>query len=489
MEYLKKNVRYFPFLTVRKSWPWKFETRLVYSLLCYRATKGAGANKSEIARETKLSRTTVSRHLLKLKNAGLAKRTEDNWHAVEPTSELYAHFSKRKNPKGSNWTQRLQSDPIFVPSSRFRIRSAALYSQIISLSDKRGVVEGTSDKHLAVLLHISPATISGCLSELVEHGLVSKFEAKRSGPHYAVLVEKPKEHHLLLFAGKGDAGLHEYPGLDRAVEVASGRQPQYKRPETEETFQMLLEARVPRKLAIEVMNCSFDAELSANAFRTIIRDKSRYNDIEHREGRSCPHPGFLIRSDIEKRVDCTKIRMAEMGRKQSQQRDKVIAEETRRLADPNKMSPAELRAPEAILARVKIDKANAEKIIHKVEALVKFLDFGVKEQVFRGILNSVNDYHCLKKKATASAFVQRVDEALIKAGCEPIFQQAENEPSNDEDKSQSVAADNLKLRENTTEHNDDTDDFGIRIEYESDRFDNDLPKFEHEDFLKEFCKS
>ena len=67
MDYLKKNVRYFPFLTVRKSWPWKFEARLVYSLLCYRATKGAGANKSEIARETKLSRTTVTSHLDKLK--------------------------------------------------------------------------------------------------------------------------------------------------------------------------------------------------------------------------------------------------------------------------------------------------------------------------------------------------------------------------------------------------------------------------------------
>jgi len=211
-----------------------------------------------------------------------------------------------------------------------------------------------------------------CLGELMEHGLVSKFEAKRSGPHYALLVEKPKEHHLLLFAGKGDSGLNEYPGLDEAVEVASGKHPQYKHSETEETFQMLIEARVPRKMAIEIMNRSFDSELSAKALRTIIQDKSRYNEIEYREGRSGPHPGFLIRSDIEKRADDAKIRMAKLNRTMNQQRDKVLAEEAKRMADPNRMSPAELRSPEAIMTRVKIDKVIAKKTIDKVDARLRF---------------------------------------------------------------------------------------------------------------------
>ena len=489
MDYLKKNVRYFPFLTLRKSWPWRFETRLVYSILCYRSIRHSGANKSQIARETSLSRTTVSSHLLKLQNAGLVEQVEDLWQAIEPKGDLSKHFSRRKSPKGSHWAQRLQSDPIFVPSSRFQIRTAALYSQIISLSDKRRVVEGTSDKHLAVLLHLSPATINRCLSELVEHGLVSKFEAKRSGPFYALLLEKLKEHHLQLFAGKGDVGLNEYPGLDEAVKVASGRQPQYKHAETEESFQMLLEARVPRKLAIEIMKKSFDSELSATAFRKIIRDKSRYNEIEYREARSGPHPGFLVRSEIEKRADNAKIRMAELTRKRNQQRDKVLADEARRLADPSRMSPAELRSPEAVMARVEIKKEIAKKTIDWIEARIRFFDFGAKEKVFRHILNSVNKYHGSEKKASAAVFVRSVDEALIKAGCEPIFQEVEMKPSDEEGESETIPENDTQDSEDLDESCDDNSDFGIRIEFDPVRLEDDSSDSTEEDLLRQFCNS
>jgi len=88
-----------------------------------------------------------------------------------------------------------------------------------------------------------------------------------------------------------------------------------------------------------------------------------------------------------------------------------------------------------------------------------------------------------------SAFVTVVDEALIIAGCEPIFQKSATKPTNKESESKKVPADVSQDGEDYVEYDDEDDDFGIRIEFEPNRVGHVSSESKEDDLLREFCNS
>jgi len=323
--------KHFPLMVVRAAWPWRFAGKLVYSFLSYRAMKNTGAGQREIASETGLNRRTVAARLVEMTEAGLVRRANSRWFAVEPPEPVAGYFIKSPHP-AKHWSLGLQSYPIFMPSDRLSLRAAAIFSLLWDLGrKKKGVVRGTSHSHLAILLGISPNTARTALNELAAAGLVRIFPG---GPiRLAVMLAGIGEQHEVYFAARPEREPADFPGLDDALaaqeepapatsegdegqdqarrELAnppaseqtpakSKDQPREYRSEDVRWLYTMLTQDVPIRLANEIMDLFFpiyeDGKMSVKDFLLLIDKKRQYADT----GSTCGHPGFLLRSHFRK---------------------------------------------------------------------------------------------------------------------------------------------------------------------------------------------
>ena len=155
------------------------QDRIVYSVLAFRARKRQGASIREISRTTGLHHKTVSMTLDNL--ADLVHEHEGKWFANEPPE---GWFRTVPDHTVSHWSERYAYMWLYLPRSgakfmvtgqqrRFSLNHCAVYSCLLSLADKRGIVRRYSVAGLSKLLDgMNPKTVKSAISDLAELELI-----------------------------------------------------------------------------------------------------------------------------------------------------------------------------------------------------------------------------------------------------------------------------------------------------------------------------
>jgi hypothetical protein len=178
--------------------------RIVFSLLAFRARIGLGASAREIARETGLHPKTVKNTLSNLSD--LAHEHDGRWFANEPPD---GWFKTAALKKADHWSQRFAYSWLFLPrkgakflvgdrSRRFSLNHAAVFSCLVSFSDKNNIVRNLTILGLSTMLHgMNRKTVKAIIDDLGDLGLIERLDF---GARLAIRLLPMKDEHFELFA-------------------------------------------------------------------------------------------------------------------------------------------------------------------------------------------------------------------------------------------------------------------------------------------------